>query len=196
MQTIIENINEKNNVGSKGEEIIAENEGSTPKIDQQTDSQNKSNELTDSDKIKISGQNLTEKSGFVTELDEERFNKDEDDNLLFPGYMPVAFKCLTQKSIPRKWCLKLVTNPWFERITMLVIILNCITLGMYQPCTDNPQAKCTTARCIILDYLDHAIFAYFFIEMLIKMFAMGIFGKNAYMSDSWNRLDFFIVAAG
>lgn len=28
------------------------------------------------------------------------------------------------------------------------------------------------------------------------MVAMGIYGKNTYLADSWNRLDFFIVFAG
>lgn len=32
--------------------------------------------------------------------------------------------------------------------------------------------------------------------MTIKMVAMGMCGKNTYLADSWNRLDFFIVLAG
>lgn len=32
--------------------------------------------------------------------------------------------------------------------------------------------------------------------MTIKMMAMGMWGKNTYLADSWNRLDFFIVVAG
>lgn len=38
-------------------------------------------------------------------------------------------------------------NTWFERISILVILLNCITLGMYQPCVDD---ACVTNRCKIL----------------------------------------------
>lgn len=33
---------------------------------------------------------------------------------------------------------------------MLVILLNCITLGMYQPCVDD---ACVTNRCKILQVL-------------------------------------------
>lgn len=40
------------------------------------------------------------------------------------------------------------------------------------------------------------IFAFFSLEMTIKMMAMGMWGKNTYLADSWNRLDFFIVIAG
>lgn len=43
---------------------------------------------------------------------------------------------------------------------------------------------------------DDIIFAFFSLEMGIKMLAMGVTGKNTYLADSWNRLDFFIVLAG
>lgn len=76
---------------------------------------------------------------------------------------------------------------------MLVILLNCITLGMYQPCSD---AVCTSTRCTVLEGFDHFIFAFFAFEMLVKMIAMGVAGKLTYLGDSWNRLDCFIVVAG
>ncbi|KYQ53200.1 Voltage-dependent T-type calcium channel subunit alpha-1I [Trachymyrmex zeteki] len=76
---------------------------------------------------------------------------------------------------------------------MMVILLNCITLGMYQPCVDD---QCVTNRCKILQMFDDIIFAFFSLEMTIKMVAMGIYGKGTYLADSWNRLDFFIVGAG
>lgn len=43
---------------------------------------------------------------------------------------------------------------------------------------------------------DDIIFVFFGMEMTIKMVAMGVYGKNTYLADSWNRLDFFIVLAG
>ena len=43
---------------------------------------------------------------------------------------------------------------------------------------------------------DDFIFAFFTLEMLIKMIAMGVYGSGTYLADSWNRLDFFIVASG
>ncbi|KAH0813467.1 hypothetical protein GEV33_009324 [Tenebrio molitor] len=76
---------------------------------------------------------------------------------------------------------------------MLVILLNCITLGMYQPCMDD---KCETNRCKILQLFDDFIFAFFSLEMTIKMVAMGVFGRGTYLADSWNRLDLFIVLTG
>ncbi|TDG98324.1 hypothetical protein EPR50_G00217500 [Perca flavescens] len=76
---------------------------------------------------------------------------------------------------------------------MLVILLNCVTLGMFHPCED---IVCDSERCKILQNFDDFIFAFFAIEMVIKMVALGIFGKKCYLGDTWNRLDFFIVLAG
>ncbi|XP_054283279.1 voltage-dependent T-type calcium channel subunit alpha-1G-like [Macrosteles quadrilineatus] len=90
-------------------------------------------------------------------------------------------------------CISLTPCTWFERISMLVILLNCVTLGMYQPCVD---FECVTNRCKILQMFDDFIFAFFALEMSIKMIAMGVYGKGTYLADSWNRLDFFIVLAG
>uniref|UniRef100_A0A672YCT5 Voltage-dependent T-type calcium channel subunit alpha-1H n=1 Tax=Sphaeramia orbicularis TaxID=375764 RepID=A0A672YCT5_9TELE len=76
---------------------------------------------------------------------------------------------------------------------MLVILLNCVTLGMFQPCED---VTCQSEWCRILQVLDDCIFAFFAVEMIIKMVALGIFGPNCYLGDKWNQLDFVIVMAG
>ncbi|XP_028266993.1 voltage-dependent T-type calcium channel subunit alpha-1H [Parambassis ranga] len=76
---------------------------------------------------------------------------------------------------------------------MLVILLNCVTLGMFQPCED---VSCQSEWCRILQVLDDCIFAFFAVEMVIKMVALGIFGPNCYLGDKWNQLDFVIVMAG
>lgn len=76
---------------------------------------------------------------------------------------------------------------------MAVIILNCITLGMYQPCTDE---VCNTLQCHVLEGFDHFIFAFFAAEMLIKVMAMGLVGRNAYLMETWNGFDLFIVLSG
>ncbi|KAI4877758.1 hypothetical protein NFI96_007855 [Prochilodus magdalenae] len=118
---------------------------------------------------------------------------------------------------------------WFERISIMVILLNCVTLGMYQPCEN---IDCTSDRCQILqggsnfrlvqmalheddwipvpgkastksgpsdpffDAFDAFIYIFFALEMVVKMVALGIFGRRCYLGDTWNRLDFFIVMAG
>ncbi|XP_032672120.1 voltage-dependent T-type calcium channel subunit alpha-1G-like isoform X4 [Odontomachus brunneus] len=125
--------------------------------------------------------------------DDDEDEEEEGEGLPYPGFVPIALRYLEQTTRPRNWCLALITNPWFERVSMMVILLNCITLGMYQPCVDD---QCVTNRCKILQMFDDIIFAFFSLEMTVKMVAMGIYGKGTYLADSWNRLDFFIVLAG
>ncbi|KAM8961278.1 voltage-dependent T-type calcium channel subunit alpha-1H isoform 2-T2 [Pelodytes ibericus] len=118
---------------------------------------------------------------------------EEGEQVPYPALAPTVFFCLKQTTHPRSWCLKLVCNPWFEHVSMLVILLNCVTLGMFQPCED---VNCKSERCTILEAFDGFIFAFFAVEMVVKMIALGIFGQKCYLGDTWNRLDFFIVMAG
>uniref|UniRef100_A0A4W6C1R5 Calcium channel, voltage-dependent, T type, alpha 1H subunit a n=1 Tax=Lates calcarifer TaxID=8187 RepID=A0A4W6C1R5_LATCA len=104
----------------------------------------------------------------------------------YPALAPMAFFCLKQTTRPRNWCLRV-------HVSMLVILLNCVTLGMFQPCED---VTCQSEWCRILQVLDDCIFAFFAVEMVIKMVALGIFGSNCYLGDKWNQLDFVIVMAG
>ncbi|CAF3697645.1 unnamed protein product [Rotaria sordida] len=137
-------------------------------------------------------------SNILSDLPDSCNLEEKDENKLpFPGFVEKAFYWLRQTTPPRYQCLKLITWPWFERISIFVILLNCITLGMYQPCAHDTDIeslkKCDTALCIWPQVTDYFVFAFFTIEMCIKMTAMGIFGKETYLAESWNRLDCFIV---
>ena len=120
--------------------------------------------------------------------------------LPFPEALERVFFCLGQTTFPRYQCLQLLTWPWFERLSMFVILLNCITLGMYQPCANQTELRggqrCDRIRCQWLQIMDDLIFGVFAMEMCIKIIAMGIFGKGSYLADAWNRLDFLIIVAG
>uniref|UniRef100_A0A3B4EFI9 Ion transport domain-containing protein n=1 Tax=Pygocentrus nattereri TaxID=42514 RepID=A0A3B4EFI9_PYGNA len=117
----------------------------------------------------------------------------------FPELAPVVFFCLKQTTCPRNWCIRMVSSPYpfspskSPRISIMVILLNCVTLGMYQPCEN---IDCTSDRCQILQAFDAFIYIFFALEMVVKMVALGIFGHRCYLGDTWNRLDFFIVMAG
>uniref|UniRef100_A0A4W4H1L7 Ion transport domain-containing protein n=1 Tax=Electrophorus electricus TaxID=8005 RepID=A0A4W4H1L7_ELEEL len=104
----------------------------------------------------------------------------------FPELAPVVFFCLKQTTCPRNLCIRM-------RISIMVILLNCVTLGMYQPCEN---IDCTSDRCQVLQAFDAFIYIFFALEMVVKMVALGIFGRRCYLGDTWNRLDFFIVMAG
>lgn len=63
---------------------------------------------------------------------------------------------------------------------------------MYDPFDTN----CETQQCNVLETMETCIYVFFLVEMLVKWVAMGLFGKQGYFGDSWNKLDCFIVAAG
>lgn len=118
----------------------------------------------------------------------------------FPDFVDKSFFCLGQTTPPRYQCLHLITWPWFERISIFLILLNCVTLALHQPCmprTDTESSQnCHTVFYLWLQIADYLVLGFFTIEMCIKMIAMGIFGKKTYLADAWNRLDCFIVLAG
>uniref|UniRef100_A0A6Q2ZHU7 Ion transport domain-containing protein n=1 Tax=Esox lucius TaxID=8010 RepID=A0A6Q2ZHU7_ESOLU len=133
-------------------------------------------------------------------LREEECDSDEEEDdgdvstliVPYPELAPVVFFCLSQTTFPRSWCISRFST-WFERCSIMVILLNCVTLGMYQPCECK---NCSTDRCQLLETFDGFIFVFFAVEMVVKMLALGIFGRRCYLGDTWNRLDFLIVMAG
>lgn len=54
----------------------------------------------------------------------------------------------------------------------------------------------TCPRLSSCQAFDAFIYIFFALEMVVKMVALGIFGRRCYLGDTWNRLDFFIVMAG
>ena len=53
-----------------------------------------------------------------------------------------------------------------------------------------------TQRNIILNYVDNAFSAVFIIEAILKIITSGfVFGKDTYLRDYWNLMDFAIVLA-
>ena len=77
-----------------------------------------------------------------------------NDDLPFPDYAPIVFRCFNQKSCFRYLLLKLISWSWFDNIMLFVIIVNCITMGMYEPC----ETECDTLKCRFLNIIDDFIF--------------------------------------
>lgn len=50
-------------------------------------------------------------------------------------------------SLCEAFSLTRCVSTWFERVSMMVILLNCVTLGMYQPCEN---IDCSSDRCQVL----------------------------------------------
>jgi len=72
---------------------------------------------------------------------------------------------------------------------MSLILANSIFLGLKDYTKENdetPMNRFIKASDPIFNF-----FVYF--ECVLKVIAMGFCGRNAYMSDTWNWLDFFVV---
>jgi hypothetical protein len=104
-------------------------------------------------------------------------------------------------SLVRRIAAMLVVSPWFERLTLFVILVSSINLALdgpnaeqcdQKPCAD-AQLECSNLRSY-LDGADIAITTYFVLEMALKIVAMGVyFHPMAYLRNSWNVLDTLIV---
>uniref|UniRef100_A0A665W6C9 Ion transport domain-containing protein n=1 Tax=Echeneis naucrates TaxID=173247 RepID=A0A665W6C9_ECHNA len=132
--------------------------------------------------------------GEAREQEGEEEEEEEKEELPYPTLAPVVLLALTQTSPPRSWCLRAVCHPYPSLI--LAILLNCVTLGMFQPCGHTPFFLQVNCAILLSRALDDGIFVFFAGEMVVKMVALGVIGQSGYLGDTWNRLDFFIVIVG
>ena len=96
----------------------------------------------------------------------------------------------SKDNLLRKFLIKLVLTKWFDTFIVATIILNTIILGIYDYNDNNPS----TWRNDINTYTEPVFTSIFTLECLIKIIAYGfIFGKNTYLKDKWNWIDFLVV---
>ena len=112
----------------------------------------------------------------------ERLSKSED-----------RWPCLDcRKSVKRVWiyvkefCEWVIKQPAFETTSIIIIILNCVTLAMEDPTAEEVSALDTAFENIFQGL--------YTVEMLFKIIGLGfVTGPHPYMCDPWNILDFIIV---
>ncbi|GMH71770.1 hypothetical protein TrST_g6815 [Triparma strigata] len=113
-----------------------------------------------------------------------------------------SFYCFSMQSGFRLLCINIMTQPWFDRIVLLLIIANSITLAAEDPLikqkcedpNDPDPPPCENAILVQCEVIFNILFT---IEMLIKMVGIGVYGKpSSYLADPWNKMDFFVVCVG
>jgi hypothetical protein len=83
-------------------------------------------------------------------------------------------------------CKTIIDTKVFDNFTTMVILANCGTMIANQPLDENPPQFFADAESVFLVLYTG--------EMVLKILGLGfIFGKTAYLKDSWNILDFVIV---
>ena len=93
----------------------------------------------------------------------------------------------------RRICYKM-TNHWlFENVVIALIIASSIKLAYDTYIIDVPASD---TRKVISENIDLFFTIFFLLEALLKCVALGFAQDDgSYLRESWNQLDFFIVAA-
>ncbi|OMJ79316.1 hypothetical protein SteCoe_20697 [Stentor coeruleus] len=118
-------------------------------------------------------------------------DKSEKDNVKERVFEPLSFGILSEDIAFRKFMLKLVLSSKFEFSIVIVIILNIIKLiwDTYTLSYSNTSPSAISSS--IIDSVFTTIFA---LEFIMKSIALGFcWGKQTYLADHWNKLDFIIL---
>jgi hypothetical protein len=91
----------------------------------------------------------------------------------------VSLCCLSVTNPFRNKIIQLVAiNPWFDRIILVVIIVNCFFLAL------DGEMEWVTQYSDAVDFVFLIIYT---MEMILKIIAMGFFMRaHSYLRDSWN----------
>ena len=93
----------------------------------------------------------------------------------------------------RKAMIKVVKSQTFDQFILLLILANCVFLAMDTKevlFEESAWGKATAMS-------EHIFTGIYVVEMCMKIIAMGFFyWKGSYLSDPWNRMDFFVVVLG
>ena len=87
----------------------------------------------------------------------------------------------------RIFCMKLITNKWFDRFILLIILLSTLRLIV-----DTFLKGYTFV--LIFDIIDAIFNIIFLLEAIFKIIAMGVaVDEGSYLRDNWNKIDIIIV---
>jgi len=82
-------------------------------------------------------------------------------------------------------CQRIVEHPIFEGFILTVIMLNSLKMATDDPLSTNSD----------LPWVENTFTGIYVTEMALKIMAYGfVLDKGSYLRDSWNIVDFFIVA--
>jgi hypothetical protein len=93
----------------------------------------------------------------------------------------------------RRICIIAVKSKAFERLSLGLILTNCIFLAMD---SKSPDFESTRLGAV-LNMAEQFFIVAFTLEMIAKILALGLYGaKGSYLRDPWNVIDFVIVVMG
>lgn len=93
------------------------------------------------------------------------------------------------KSKIRRFCLAVTSRKEFDYFVLFFISMNCVTLAM-----ERPRIPPWSKEREFLTLANYYFTFMFTLEMVLKVIAKGLYyGKDAYLSDSWNIMDGALV---
>ena len=103
--------------------------------------------------------------------------------------------CLPQRKAIKKVMIlinmvanAIIIHPIFDFGVLFIIMLNCVTMITSDASKEETEAQKKIELIFQILYT---------IEMVLKILALGfLFGKDAYLTNIWNQLDFLIVSTG
>ena len=130
-----------------------------------------------------------------------------------------CFGCLPVEHPAREALIFVVDSVWFERITLVAVLINCVLLGLQgppqlpsPPSPPPPLLEVASGAAASLpltlspvssvssgayDLFELGFTLFFSCEILCRIGAMGLAGHEySYLADGWNAIDSFVVAAG
>ena len=100
--------------------------------------------------------------------------------------------CCSHKLRVRKMVAFISEDRIFDTLIIIFIFANCICMAS----RDYMDKDDRTIRNKYLNYFDYAFSVVFIIEAILKIITSGfVFGKQTYLREPWNVLDFIIVLA-
>lgn len=109
-------------------------------------------------------------------------------------YCSLSFNYFRIDNPIRLFLLKLIENPWFDWVVILVIAINSCFLAFndYTWKEDNGSPKPIGNHLVDDSELFFTLF--FLMEFMVKIVCQGIvFADGCYFRDGWNWLDFIVV---
>eukprot|EP00899_Mesostigma_viride_P021122 jgi/Mesvir1/29010/Mv06927-RA.1 len=101
------------------------------------------------------------------------------------GWWPI----LSRKHWLRRWALALCRSNIVDTFVTYCILLNCVSLAIYQP--NKPKDYIWN---VVAERAELAFVVVFTLEMATKLLATGLYSaRDAYLRTYWNWLDGFIV---
>jgi hypothetical protein len=112
---------------------------------------------------------------------------------LCEGLSPKSLLLFSLSNPVRRVCIHTVRSKPFERLSLLLILCNCVFLAM----DSNDPDFADTQRGHLLRGAEWFFLVAFTLEMALKILGLGLLvGRGAYLRDAWNVLDCIVVLMG